>query len=154
MVYWGSLVIPIMIFLPNVLWVLFPSINSPSSEEKNEPALLAALENAGRIGVAVVPVFYPLSLHDRGQYYALFVMVLLLLLYYAGWLRFFHCGREYKYLFLPLWRIPIPMAISPVLYFLASAKIVDSFLMVLVAVGLAIGHINISYREYQRIRLL
>lgn len=54
-------------------------------------------------------------------------------------------------LFLPLWRIPIPMAIGPVLYFFFSAGLLKSFPMLLAASVFAIGHLPVSYREYLRV---
>ena len=151
--YWISLIIPIVVFAPNILWFLYPPINIPMAEEIKEPIALTILENIGRVGVIVIPLFYPIVVDNVADQYCLIAMTTLLLVYYAGWFRFFLKGRNYANGFLPLrWiPIPIPMAVCPVIYFILSAVLLKSILMLMAAFFLAIGHILISYREYQRI---
>nr|WP_169717694.1 hypothetical protein [Sporomusa silvacetica] len=140
-----------MVLIPNLLWLLFPPTNAPAVEEVDEPVGLMILERAGQFGVTIIPLFYPVILDDAASSFYLIAMLLLLIVYYAGWFRFFQRGRNYSLLFLPLWRIPIPMAVSPVLYFVLSAGLLKSFPMFLAALLLASGHLAISYREYRRI---
>ncbi|MBP2643850.1 MAG: putative rane protein [Firmicutes bacterium] len=147
---WISLFIPIVVLAPNLLWLLFPPINI-SVQEVKEPLFLTILENLGRLGVTVIPLFYKIVLVDSMSYVVLIIMLLLLAIYYYGWFRFYICGRNHIFLFLPLWRIPIPMAVSPVLYFVLAAKLLQSIPMLFAALLLAIGHILISYKEYCRI---
>jgi hypothetical protein len=151
--YWRSLIIPIVVLAPNLLWFLFPPINIPAAEEIKEPIALTILENIGRVGVIILPLFYPIVVDNALGQYCLIAMIALLLIYYAGWLRFFLKGRNYANGFLPLrWiPIPIPMAVCPVIYFILSAVLLKSVTMFIAALVLAIGHILISYREYQRI---
>lgn len=149
--YWASLLIPVAIFMPNLLWLLLPPVNTPSLNKAKEAAWLTVGENAGRVGVIVIPLFYPVVLDEGGSFYII-SMLLLLGVYYSGWIRFFHGGRRYILLFAPLWRIPVPMAISPVLYFMVAAGLLHSVPMLIAALLLAIGHIPISYREYRRLR--
>jgi hypothetical protein len=153
--YWISLIIPTVVLAPNLLWFLFPPINMPASEEIKEPITLTILENIGRVGVIIIPLFYPIVVDDASQY-CLIAMIVLLLVYYVGWFRFFIKGRNYADGFLPLrWiPIPIPMAVCPVMYFILSAVLLKSILMLMAALVLGIGHILISYREYQRINTI
>lgn len=126
--YWSSLVIPILMLFPNFLCFLFPPINTPQFKEKNEPLILLILEIIGRIGVTVIPVFYPIILNNNTSYFYLTCLLLLLFFYYACWLRFFRFARNYAALFLPMGHIPIPMAFSPVLFFVVSAANSTHFL--------------------------
>jgi len=150
--YWTSLVIPLMVFIPNLLWVLLPATNKPSSKEINDPMYLTILENMGRVGVTIIPLFYLIILDNALKYFYLITMIVFLAVYYFCWVRFFLGGRNYTLLFMPLWRIPIPMAISPIIYFILSAILLKSIPMLIAALLLAIGHIPISYRDYQRIK--
>jgi hypothetical protein len=150
--YWSSLVIPILMLFPNFLCFLFPPINTPQFKEKNEPLILLILENIGRIGVTVIPLFYPIILNNTASYFYLTCSFLLLFFYYTCWLRFFRF-RNYAALFLPMGHIPIPMAVSPVLFFLVSAVILHSLPMFVAAILLASGHLPLSYKKYQRIIL-
>lgn len=149
--YWISLFIPIVVLAPNLLWFLFPPINMPTAEEIKEPITLTILENIGRVGVIIIPLFYPIII-DAASHYCLVAMIVLLFIYYAGWFRFLK-SRNYTDGFLPLrWiPIPIPMAVCPVMYFILSAVLLKSILMLMSALILGVGHILISYREYQRI---
>jgi hypothetical protein len=149
--YWMSLIIPIVVLIPNLLWLLFPPNNTPLTEKVNEPVSITILENAGRLGVAIIPLFYPIVFDNEMSHLILLFMLLLLAIYYVGWFRFFCGGRNYGLLFLPLWRLPIPMALSPVLYFILSAELLKSIPMFLAALSLAIGHLSNSYTEYRRI---
>ena len=72
--------------------------------------------------------------------------------YYAGWVRFFVRRRQHALLFVPMLGMPIPMAVSPVLYFLLSSVVLGSVWQALAAVVLGVGHITVSMRELQRLR--
>ncbi|GMB01841.1 hypothetical protein [Pelosinus sp. IPA-1] len=150
MLYSSSLIIPIIILIPNLLWLLFPPINIPLQED-NEPVILTVFENIGRFGVTIIPLFYPITMNNISNRFYIIAMLLLLTVYYAGWFRFFQKGRNHMLLFLPLWHIPIPMAITPILYFFLAAGLLKSSPMFIAAFTLAIGHLPISYKEYLRI---
>ena len=150
-VYWTSLFIPLVVLLPNLLWLLFPPVNRPQAEETDVPVSLTLLERAGQSGVTIFPLFYPVVLDDAASLVYVTAMLLLLAVYYTGWLRFFQRGRDHALLFLPLWGIPIPMAISPVLYFILAAGVLKSIPMLLAAFSLAIGHLATSHKEFCRI---
>jgi len=79
------------------------------------------------------------------------VMGVTLGFYYAGWIRFFVQGRDYALLFKAMLGFPIPMAISPVIYFLFSSLVLRSFYQAIGAAVLGVGHISISIHESHRI---
>lgn len=76
-------------------------------------------------------------------------MVLSLLIYYGCWLRFFVNKRDYALLFKPLWMIPIPMAIMPVIYMFFASSMLDSYLLLIATLIFSIGHIPVSYNNYK-----
>jgi hypothetical protein len=79
-------------------------------------------------------------------------MLLLMAFYYAGWNRYFRNGRDYSLLYLPMFRIPVPLALSPVLYFVFSAGLLKSLPMMIAAILLAIGHLPVSIMKSRRIK--
>lgn len=149
--YWMSLVIPALVLIPNLLWKMYPPVNNPSIKDEG-PFLLGVFEDLGRVGVFVLPLFYPFSLTAPENRIYLNAMLILLAFYYAGWNRYFRGGRDYSYLYLPMFKIPIPLAVSPVLYFLLSAGLLRSIPMLIAAILLAIGHLPISYRRSRDVK--
>jgi hypothetical protein len=71
--------------------------------------------------------------------------------YYAGWVRFFVQGRDYSLLYRPMLGLPVPLAISPVSYFLFASLVLGSVYQAIAAVVLGVGHISISIHESHRI---
>jgi hypothetical protein len=142
--------VSILILLPNLLWMVFPPHGKPESDPVQRDGLyrvMEILEWVGRIAAFVIPFFYRIDVQSTGQVASLVVMALALLLYYAGWARYFTRGRSYALLFEPLLGIPIPLAISPIVYLLAASVLLGSWYLALAAVTLGIGHLWISYQE-------
>jgi hypothetical protein len=54
-------------------------------------------------------------------------------------------------LYAPLMGLPLPMAVSPIAYFLAASVFLNSGFLGAFAVVLAIGHIYVSQVELQRL---
>jgi hypothetical protein len=144
LIYISSWIIPLAIFLPNLLFFVLPPRNMPANNQNNESLLLKAAEGLGRLGVLVVPVFSPIYFSSGWDISACIAMILFLLFYYAGWVRYFVGNRDYGLLFLPMLRIPVPLAISPILYFLCGAVVLHSPFLLVSSIILAIGHIPIS----------
>ena len=143
-------VISILLLLPNLLWMLFPQREQPAAAvEAAEPSwrALETVEWGGRIATLVIPFFYRVEVQSTRQVVALVVMALALLFYYAGWARYFVRGRSYALLFAPFLRVPIPLAISPIVYFLAASVLFGSWYLALATVILATGHLSISFWE-------
>jgi len=47
--------IPLLLMLPNVVWVLLPKVDV--DEQVSEPLLLTVVENIGRAAVLILPFF-------------------------------------------------------------------------------------------------
>jgi hypothetical protein len=130
--------------------MLFPPKDRPQEEGQQDGALdrvMEILEWVGRIATLVLPFFYRLEAKNPRQIVALVVMGLALLFYYAGWLRYFVRGREYRLLFEPMAGLPVPLAINPVVVFGAAAVAFASWALAAATVVLGVAHIWISLRD-------
>jgi hypothetical protein len=146
-----SLIITLLVLIPNIIFSLKPPAGKPTNLPK-EPLPLAIIENIGRYGGFIIPLFYAIDVSDTCEIIAISLMGLMLLIYYACWMRYFLRGREFKWMFLPFMRIPIPLALSPVLYFMMSSVILHSIPMLVFSLLLAAGHIPISWQQYKLTR--
>jgi hypothetical protein len=115
--------LPIIVLLPNLLWMVWRTKESASeSPRSGSPRVaLVVAEWLGRIGTLVIPFFCRFSFESTLQVVFFAVMVGGLVLYYAGWIRYFVGGREPALLFRPLLGIPLPLAVSPIVAFFAAA---------------------------------
>jgi hypothetical protein len=142
--------VSVLILLPNLLWLLFPPRGAPVEERAQRSRLtlwMEALEWAGRLGTLAIPFFYRGEVFTGWQAGALVVMALSLLLYYAGWVRYFLRGREYRLLFEPFLGVPLPLAVAPMVYFLAAAVVLASWPLAVATVVFAVGHLYTSRRS-------
>jgi hypothetical protein len=137
----GGLV-PVLLMLPNIVWMLLPKIKS--GNHVSEPLLLTIAENIGRAAVLILPFFYPLDLNRKYSAPALIGMGLALALYYAAWLRYFTGGRSQEFLRLPLWGLPLPLAVAPVGFLILSSYLMSSWPMLGASLLFGIAHIRIS----------
>jgi hypothetical protein len=138
--------------MPNVFWLIFPPPANSCAvtvSGRSNGKLMEMLEGAGRIAVCVVPFFYHIETEGSLTVVALAVVGAALSIYYAGWIRFFLKGRAYRLLYIPLLGLPVPMAVSPVVFFLAASIPLRSVLLLASAVALGIGHISLSWLEYR-----
>jgi hypothetical protein len=148
--HWVSLLIPALVLAPNAMWAAFPARDRPPADASAAPLVLTAAENAGRLGVFVIPLFHAV----RTDVVSVSVLVAkgqLLAVYYYGWWRFFRGGRRHRLLFASILRVPIPMAVAPVLYFILAAWPLASAPMLIAGLLLAVGHLIISRREGARL---
>lgn len=143
-----SLWVPLLILLPNLLFFRFEPQNMPDKTTRNR--FFTGAEFIGRMGVIMVPLFYTLHLQNGFEVLALIVMLFSLGIYYYGWVRYFRNGRPYRLLFTPLMGIPVPLALSPVLYFLSASVLLHSGYLLLFSFILGAGHIPASLSDYQR----
>ena len=139
--------IPLFVLLPNVLLVRFPPTERPE-DASGVNRWLEALERLGQAGVFVIPCFYRIRIQGAMAVVSLAVMALTLVSYYLGWLRYMQQGRRYALLFAPMWGIPLPMAVMPVIYFGAAAALVRSCPLAAATAVFAVGHLAVS--AYQR----
>jgi len=145
--------IPVLVLLPNVLMVRFPPTEKPA-DASGVNRWLEALERLGQAGVFVIPCFYRIRIQDAMAMVSLAAMALALVGYYLGWLRYMQQGQRYALLFAPLWGIPLPMAVMPVIYFGAAAALVHSWPLAAATVVFAIGHLAVSAHERRRMASL
>ncbi|RNB90400.1 hypothetical protein EDM56_07760 [Brevibacillus fluminis] len=117
-----------LILLPNLLLLVFPPTNIPKrlGPPSRAELFLNIMEKSGQISVFTIPLFLQIHLDSLENRFSLFFMAVALLLYYTCWLRFFLAGRDYSLLYKPFWNIPLPLAISPVVYFLFFAANMES----------------------------
>ena len=146
--------ITLLILLPNLLMLALPPTSVPPERGRQAgfPRVMEWIERAGQAGSFVIPFFYPLPALRGASVDALAVMALALLFYYMGWLRYALKGRRFVLLFAPLLRVPLPLAISPVIYFGAAALYLHSWPLAIATALLAAGHLYVSQAEYERCR--
>lgn len=134
-----GLVVSLAVLAPNLLMVAFPP-RDPSPEVRVPPAL-TWLERAGQALCLVVPV---ITAAGELRWWWAAPATLALVGYYALWGRYLATGRTFGALYRRLWRVPVPMAILPVIVFLATAAWLSNVWIAVAAVVLAAGHIPSS----------
>lgn len=150
----NGFILAVLIMLPNILWIIWPPVNFPEQDSQNRGRsfnVMEILEGIGRMAVFVIPLFFSIRIYSVVDWTIMGFLILMLVIYYTGWVRFFMQGRRFELLFAPLFWVPIPMAVCPVLFFLAGSWILRSGALLIAAVILGIGHLYISYREYLRL---
>lgn len=144
--HWEGLLISFAILIPNILVIAFPPVDYPAAV-KLKGWLKAAeiFERLGQIGYTLVPLLVYTNFKGVIGTVSYIGMALALTFYYSCWLRFFTGKRRFKLLFSPLWNIPIPMAISPIMYMGFASVGMNSWIMGLTVLVFSIGHLPISY---------
>ena len=135
--------IPLLLMVPNFLWMALPPTSTPEGEA-DEPLWLGIIENIGRIAVLLLPFFYVLDFDRRFSRLAAIAMAGSLIVYYAGWVRYFFGGRSYAWLKAPLLGVPIPLAVFPVIFLLLSSCLMNSWAMLAAAVFFGVTHLWVS----------
>lgn len=136
-----NILIPLFVLLPNFLYVVIkPSQPIPTV---HVDLFFVICEKVGQVGMVVLPLFYTVNFRHP----LLIIMVIVLAFYYYAWLRYFRT-RRVKSLYEPLFYLPIPLAVLPILYFLCSALLIGNPLVYIAWLLLAAGHITITYRHY------
>jgi hypothetical protein len=145
--------VPIPIAIPNLIWALSPKGPAPepsATPRRSRPTPLAFVEGVGRVAVLALPCFLEMQIHTGLDRVLVTVGVLALGVYYAGWARYFLRGRSPALLFAPLGILPVPLAVSPVIYFFAFAGLARSPLMALVTGLFGVAHISLSLKRTGR----
>lgn len=149
MIHFLSIIIPLALLIPNILFFILKPTNVPvEKEDISMKKILTIFERAGQAAIIILPIFYEISVNNFINKLSLFIMGLSLLIYYGCWMRFFIFKRNYSLLFKPLWIIPIPMAVFPILYIIFASVVLNSEWLLLATFILSIGHLPISYNEY------
>jgi hypothetical protein len=150
--YPASLLITAAVLLPNLLFLAIPPMNVERYGKSSDPLALTMVERVGQVTCFLLPLFFPVSFTGSFVIAAWIVMGVSLGFYYAGWIRFFVQGRDYLLLYKPMIGLLVPMAISPVSYFLVASLVLGSVYQAIAAIVLGVGHISISILEFRRIR--
>jgi hypothetical protein len=139
------------VLVPNLLFLVLPPSDAEKYGTPADSLPFAILERVGQVSSFILPLLFPLSFSGTRMLVAWIVMGVLLAFYYAGWIRYFRVGRGYALLYKPLLCVPVPMALSPVLYFLLSSVVLGSIWQAMGATILGVGHITVTMREYRRV---
>lgn len=151
MIHYTSIIIPLLILLPNALFLLFPPIGGTEEAGKGKISYQIA-EGVGRIGVILTPLFYPMYFDQPANIAGMIGMLLFLGIYLFCWMRYIIRKSDYTALFAPLLKLPVPMAWSPIMYFVCASVMLHSLPLFCSALVLAIGHIPASLTEAKRLR--
>jgi hypothetical protein len=150
---WGWMV-PVAVLFPNVLWAVLPGAAWPASRTTaTQPwtRWVEFVECVGRAAVFILPVFYRFKLGTPASVVAVLAMLLALAFYYVGWIRYFTRGREPELLYKRLLGVPLPLAVSPVVYFLAASVALEPSPLAVAAVVFGAAHVAIGSSEYRRL---
>lgn len=148
-IHYINLLLVALVLTPNLLMLLRPPLNMPNTASSNPLWILVVItERIGQLGVFTLPLLWQAEFSGNRGRVALALMGLSLLVYYIGWARYVLGGGEYRLLFQPLGFLPLPLALAPVMYFLAVGMLIRSWPMALAAMVLAIGHITESWRQF------
>lgn len=131
--------IPLLLMLPNVAWMMFYSLDVGA--KATVPTALSTAENVARFVALALPFFYTLNLKRVGSLAVLIGMGCALALYYLAWGRFFIGGGASALLSAPLWTIPSPLALAPVVFLLLSSYLMRSWLMFSAALCFGVLHV-------------
>lgn len=135
---WG-VGVAMAVLLPNLVLVWAPPRDGYPSARVPSP--LTWLERAGQALCLVIPaIISPGAL--RGWW--MLPLIAALAGYYLLWVRYLTRGRTAGLLFEAVWRVPVPMAILPVLTFLAAAAWLGNPWLAASALILGAGHIPAS----------
>jgi len=152
----GSLgwAVPVAVAIPNVLWAVFPL-------RERQPVLAATsgpvvpkwvewVERAGQVSVFVLPFLYRFDLVSPASLVALGLMGFSLAFYYLGWLRYFLGGRRPEMLYRSLLGVPLPLSVSPVVFFLASSFVLRSVPFAIASVVFGVAHVVVGRAAHGR----
>jgi len=134
--------IPVLFMIPNVVWMLVPK--SDQGGQVSVPFFLTIVENAGRVAVLVLPLFFSLDMNKELSRPTLIGMGLALAIYYVSWIRYFFGGRSAELFGEPLLGIPMPMAVAPTVFLVISSYLMSSWLMLGASIVFGITHIWVS----------
>ncbi len=138
------------VLLPNLIWLFFSNHDEIGEVKESQKTIyknLSILENVGRIGIFIIPLFGNVLID---QYYPYFAIMLFigLFIYYAGWIRYFINERKPEYLYCSLWNLPYPLAVAPVFYFMLLSLLILSIPMLLFSIVFGIAHVLKSRIDY------
>ena len=135
----SGVVIPVLLMLPNVVWMLLPKLDMGS--RGSVPLVLTLAENVARVAVLALPFFFALQLTKKYSMLTVAGMALALTIYYAAWARYFVGGGAVTLLSAPLLGIPSPLAFAPIAFLVLSSYLLDSWWML--AASMVFGALHV-----------
>ncbi len=146
-------IVTLLLLLPNALYLLLSPKNIPpetDGQREWKVKIFETIEKLGQVGSFALPFVYAFRFENTVDWVSFGVFAGLMVFYYAGWLRYAITGRQFRLLFAPMAGVPIPMAVAPVLAILAGPINFHSWPLAVAAVILGLGHIPVSWLEWQR----
>ena len=137
--FWGLIII-ILILIPNIFSVV---LDKSSFENKFDYKPIMVLEQIGRylclsLMIFNIPYTYFGFWFNNALYIYIAVNIILIIVYYLGWIIF----RKSKCAVKMLW-----LSIIPTIIFLFSGIMVSSIPLIAAALIFGVGHITISYKN-------
>jgi hypothetical protein len=142
-------IIVVVIMIPNLLYIKYPPKELPT-DLKDVSILYTILERSGQGAFFIILIVSKNNYQDPKLNILFLLMFICIIVYYYLWLRYALRGTYFSQLFEPLWIIPIPMAIFPVLAFGFAALWGSSIYLGAAVVMFAIGHFTNSWNNYKR----
>jgi hypothetical protein len=145
---YGAL-ITLAILVPNFFWIARPPIDQPVEETNvsKSDRILGITENLGRIAVFVLPLFYEPSLRTLGEWIFFSLMLLMLIIYYSGYIRYFLRGRRFELLSAPLGPLGFPLVVAPVVYYFSASVVLHSVFLFAATMVFGIAHFIVSWKK-------
>lgn len=137
-----GLFVALAVLAPSSLLAVLPP-QPPVSLEFSAGRLATVLERCGQVGCLALATLDGPGSSTRPAFMA--VTAGLVAGYWALWLRYALGGRRASDLFAPVGRLPVPMAVLPVLTFATLAAWAQSPWLALAVVALAAGHVPNSW---------
>ncbi|WP_182526510.1 hypothetical protein [Nocardioides dongkuii] len=132
----AGLALSLAVLAPNLLMLRFPPRDPLPSVRA--PRVVSGAERAGQALCLVVPAA---STHGPTEPAWAALVAGCLAGYYGLWVRYLRGGRGGAALYEPVWGVPVPMAVLPVLAFLAASAWLGNPWIAVSAVVLAVGHV-------------
>ncbi|MFJ3473323.1 hypothetical protein ACIPJ1_10345 [Microbacterium maritypicum] len=142
-----GLIVSIVVLAPNLLLLWFPPRGR--NVVVRVPRPLEGVERAGQALCLVVPA---ITVPGAIIWWWVLPAAVALATYDVLWCRYLVEGREQTLLYASLWRVPVPMAVMPVVVFLCAAGWLSNPWIALAAVVLAAGHIPVALLTRRAIR--
>lgn len=148
--HYENIIFIIVILFPNLILLVFKPTHTPIRSRKTMMwRIIGWIEHVGRFITMFFCLLSPVSLDGTFKYVILVLMVLVIGLYYIGWLRYITAGHDYCVLFEPLLKIPFPMVLLPTLFFLLVSWLIQSAEMGVSTLIFAVAHLFDSNRIRQ-----
>lgn len=144
---WIGLIVFLLPLPFTLLYMLFPPNDSPASAAP-PPKLVTLLEQSSRILLAAsLCLFTDKHNPDFGHYF-FYCALIFFLMYNLVWLRYFVQGRQIFLLSKPFLKLPLPLAILPVFYFLFASLWLKNYIAFGFALLFGVMHCLLSYLAF------